>query len=355
MNDTLLTPTNALKEAWTRLTIENPKLRIRDAARTLGVSEAELLATGCGEQVTRLEADWKELFKELGSLGEVMALTRNDHAVHERKGEYLTIHADGPSGLVLGEEIDLRVFFSHWHLGFAVQEKTRDDLRRSLQFFDKDGTAVHKVYLQPEGNLEAFEALVEKYRSADQSVEQAVTPLPEPAADRPDGEIDFEALYNGWRRLEDTHDFFPLLKKHEVSRIQALRHAEADLATELAPISCSHLLEQAAAREVSIMVFVGSRGVIQIHTGPVHRIARTGPWINVLDPRFNLHLREDAVATAWIVRKPTRDGVVTSLEIFDAENNVIALFFGKRKPGIPESEEWRALVEEIASVHLLTA
>jgi hypothetical protein len=43
-----------------------------------------------------------------------------------------------------------------------------------------------------------------------------------------------------------------------------------------------------------------------------------GPWLNVLDPGFNLHLREDLIASAWIVRKPTADGVVSSLELFDA-------------------------------------
>jgi putative hemin transport protein len=47
------------------------------------------------------------------------------------------------------------------------------------------------------------------------------------------------------------------------------------------------------------------------------------------------------------VRKPTRDGVVTALELYDSEGEQIALLVGKRKPGQKESEAWRSLVESL--------
>ena len=43
----------------------------------------------------------------------------------------------------------------------------------------------------------------------------------------------------------------------------------------------------------------------------------------------------------------TVDGLVTSLELFDAEGDTIAMFFGERKPGKPELCEWRALIENL--------
>jgi putative hemin transport protein len=92
------------------------------------------------------------------------------------------------------------------------------------------------------------------------------------------------------------------------------------------------------------MVFVGSPGVIQVHSGTVTRLRMVGDWFNVLDPEFSLHLREPGVASAWVVRKPTVDGIVTSVELFDRDGETIALLFGKRKPGQPESEAWRRLV-----------
>lgn len=93
------------------------------------------------------------------------------------------------------------------------------------------------------------------------------------------------------------------------------------------------------------MVFIGNRGCIQIHTGLVKNIKMFGAeWLNVLDDEFNMHLRDTAVATAWVVRKPTSDGDVTSLELFDTEGNNLVLFFGRRKPGQPEDENWRSIV-----------
>ena len=98
------------------------------------------------------------------------------------------------------------------------------------------------------------------------------------------------------------------------------------------------------------MVFVSSRGCIEIHTGPVKTIRNMGSWINVLDPRFNLHLNQDGLAKAWVVRKPTEDGIVTSIEFFDEEDHLVMMIFGKRKPGIPEDENWRTLVSHILSL-----
>jgi putative hemin transport protein len=343
---------NALKQAWAGYRAANPKLRIRDAAAALSVSEAELVATGVGENAIRLEPRWKELVDALPALGTVMALTRNDHAVHEKVGRYDQISVTEQGGVTLAPDIDLRLFFGHWHHGFAVTERIGGDGkggdRHSLQIFDADGTAVHKVYLRPESDKAAFDALVAGFAAADQSPGVAVEPASKPARDRPDSEIDLAALEAGWRALEDTHDFFPLLRKLRVGRVQAFRLVADDLARRVGNGVFSQALELAADAQLPIMVFVGSPGVIQIHTGPVATVKRMGPWQNVLDPRFNLHLREDGIASAWLVRKPTRDSWVTSLELFDAAGRQIAWMFGKRKPGQAEDPAWPALAARAA-------
>ncbi|TAJ28231.1 MAG: hemin-degrading factor, partial [Reyranella sp.] len=48
----LATPNAELAARWSRLRGEKPALRIRDAAATLGVSEAELVALGVGTTAT---------------------------------------------------------------------------------------------------------------------------------------------------------------------------------------------------------------------------------------------------------------------------------------------------------------
>ncbi|MCY1245036.1 hemin-degrading HemS.ChuX domain protein [compost metagenome] len=70
-----------------------------------------------------------------------------------------------------------------------------------------------------------------------------------------------------------------------------------------------------------------------------------GPWLNVMDPTFHLHLRTDHIAELWAVRKPTADGHVTSIEALDAKGEMIIQFFGKRKEGLAERPEWRSIAE----------
>jgi putative hemin transport protein len=70
-------------------------------------------------------------------------------------------------------------------------------------------------------------------------------------------------------------------------------------------------------------------------------------WLNVLDEEFNMHLFEPLVASVWMARKPTGDGDVTSVELYDGKGENIALFFGKRKPGEAENPAWRELVASL--------
>ncbi len=341
------TPT--LAERWKSLLEQKPTLRIRDAAAELGVSEAELLATRTGRDVTRLAGDWTQLLKDLPTVGRVMCLTRNEHAVHERYGEFRQVDFFHGMGQVVGPDIDLRLFMNHWHHGFAVTDQTPDGERQSFQFFNAAGEAVHKVYLQPESNYGAYGVILSKFRAPEQSTAIAVRPTPTPAAEIPDAEIDVEGFQQAWRELKDTHAFFVILQKFRVGRVQALRLAPEGFATKVSPSATRTMLESASSAELPIMVFIGNRGCLQIHTGPVKNIKMFGTeWLNVLDEEFNMHLRDTAVASAWVVRKPTVDGVVTSLELFDAVGNNLVLFFGKRKPGEPEDPRWRHLVESLA-------
>ncbi|WP_439582152.1 hemin-degrading factor [Dyadobacter bucti] len=332
-----------LKELWAAFKVANPKTRIRDAARELNTTEAELLATGIGENVTLLTGDFRELIKEVGSLGHVMALTRNDHVVHERKGVYEKISFNNHVGLVLGADIDLRLFLGDWKYGFAVHENDRF----SLQFFNSFGEAAHKIYLTDKSNKDAYDAIVEKYRADDQE-QPLIIKEKEPKDTEPeaDADIDKAAFQAEWLALKDTHDFFTLLRKYKLSRKQALRNAPDGYAYQIKPESMKAVFDAASETQIPIMVFVSNPNCIQIHTGPVNKIFVMGPWLNVMDPEFNLHLREDAIDEAWVVRKPTEDGIVTGIELIDKDGTMFNQFFGKRKPGIPELAEWPELINK---------
>ena len=337
-------------------------LRARDAARQLQLSEGQVLAAHAVSQVSPqaaadavlatvpLDGDWVAILQGLEAVGPVMALTRNEHIVHEKIGVYRNVSAKGPVGLAIGPEIDLRLFLNHWHAGFHVVERSDRGEQHSLQFFDRHGLAVHKVHARPQTSLSALEDLVQRH--ADPTREVRFEPGQHtPPTDRPDSEIDCLGLGEAWSALRDTHGFFELLKRFQVGRRQALRLMEGVHTRRTPLLAVDWLLNEAAASGLPIMVFVGNPGCIQIHTGAVTRVEPMGPWLNVLDEGFNLHLRGDAIHESWLVSKPTDDGPVTSIELFDESGELIAMFFGERKPGKPELPAWRELAHSLVRTH----
>lgn len=343
---TLTLDPEQLKRRWDELSLKEPALRIRDAAARLGVSEAQLLATQVGEGVVRLRCDVLALFEGFAELGELMASTRNAWAVIEKTGQYDQIDIGAHVGLVLNEQIDLRLFPAHFKHAYAQTKVLQGGKRvlRSVQCFCAQGHSLHKVYLEDDAFIPAYEAFVERLKHPEQSPHFIPT-APVPArATVEDEQVDIEAFRQAWRELQDTHEFFGLLRRFKLDREQSFRLAPPELTQQVDGDRLSEALKLASERGVSIMVFVASEGCIEIHTGPIKRVVERGNWINVLDRGFNLHVNREGISRGWIVRKPTVDGVVTSLELFDHEGQLVLMMFGERKPGIPEDEQWRALV-----------
>lgn len=336
-----------LRVAWQALADNRPGIRFREAADELGVAEAELVACGCGVESVRLRSDWASILQRMPELGRVMCLTRNESVVHERYGRFEEVSVHGGMGLVLGPDIDLRLFLRHWAYGFATTQSLPSGQRSSLQFFDASGQAVFKVYAVQNTDKDAWNALIIDFADQNPAPPLQMRPIDDTRATVSDNEVDIAAFREEWATMTDTHQFTGLLRRHQLDRLQALRLIGADFARPLSAPSVSRLLEAAAFSGQPIMVFVGNRGCIQIHSGPVENLRRMGPWFNVLDPDFNLHLREDHVAHAWWVRKPTEDGDVNSVEVYDAKGELIVQFFGTRKPGVAERSDWRELTREL--------
>ncbi|WP_421762482.1 hemin-degrading factor [Devosia sp.] len=326
------------------LRAQHAEMRERDFARIHRISEAELVAAYVGEGVVALRPDVATLLAGAAALGEVLALTRNESAVHEKIGPFEKTNFGEAASIALGKQIDLRIFPKAWASGFAVEKADKEGAtKRSLQFFDGAGDAVFKIHLRPASNLEAYDQLVAQLRTEEQSQTVSVAPIEESEAVRPDAASAGE-LRAHWEKLTDTHQFFPMLRKLHLTRHQAVSMIDSEFATSLDLGATRALFDGAAASGVSIMVFIGSRGCIQIHTGPIHKVAPMGPWLNVMDETFHMHLRLDQITEVWAVRKPTADGHVTSFEAYGADKKLIIQCFGERHEGDAELTGWRGLI-----------
>ncbi|NBB84478.1 MAG: hemin-degrading factor [Alphaproteobacteria bacterium] len=332
-------------EAIRQARAEAPKTRERDLAERLGISEAQLVAAHLGDGATAIAADPDTLLPAVERLGPVMALTRNEHCVIEVDGRYSGYEGGEHAAMVLGEAIDLRLFPRHWVHAFAVKKETETGKRRSLQVFDAAGQAVHKIFLRDHSDHAAWAGLVAALRREGDPWLATEPRLPaEGARMAPDKA---EVLRREWRRMSDTHQFLRLVAKLKMNRLGAYRLAGAPFVRRLDPACVPAMLGAIREAGLPVMIFCGNRGCIQIRTGPVGTLTPMGPWENVLDPGFNLHLRRDRAAELWAVEKPTRRGPATSVEAFAADGTLIFQVFGVAQDGADHRPAWQAVVADL--------
>ena len=344
-------------------------LRAKEAAETIGTTEGMALAAhrfhGLPDLARwpvdtplttwALRPQWLALLTSLEACGPLMALTRNGTTVHEKTGTYTHLSGSEHMGMAVGPDIDLRLFFQRWAGGFLVVEPgnaTDGQVKSSLQFFDARGVAVHKVFPVQGTQRGIWERVVASWVDTEHPVHFDPHLPTEP---KPSGQgLDAQALAADWAAMTDTHQFFSLLKKHQVERQLAFSAVRGRFTRQVPVSAMRQALYKAAFDGLPIMVFVGNPGCIQIHTGPVARIEpmemADKTWLNVLDKGFNLHLREDRIAHCWVVEKPTADGTVSSLEVFDTDGEPMTLLFGARKPGQPELQGWKNLLADITTL-----
>ncbi|TDB45376.1 hemin-degrading factor [Photorhabdus luminescens] len=349
---------SSLYERYLQAKADNKAKYARDLAAYLNVSEGELLHSRVGIDAKRLNVDAPTLLEELAIVGETKAITRNDFAVHEQIGRYENTRFSSHAGLVLNPyELDLRIFFEHWSSVFYLVEPAKNGMRHSIQFFDHQGDALHKVYATSNTDMAAWEALIEKYQTEDNPA-LVIKPTEKTTYSTITNELKAQ-LDEEWRAMTNVHQFFTLLKRYNLSRQQVFNAVQGDLAYKVENSALNELINTAYHDQNEIMIFVSNHGCVQIFTGKLERLMpyqeenSDQKWINIFNRNFTLHLIESAIAESWVTRKPTEDGFVTSLELFDANGNQIAQLFGQRTEGTPEQTQWREQIAALPKLQLI--
>lgn len=331
---------------WLQLKQQHPKKYARDIARLMNISEAQLTHARVGHDAWRLKGETREILAALESVGETKSICRNEYAVHEQVGRYENQHLEGHAGLVLNPRaLDLRLFLNQWAFAFHVREATARGERQSVQFFDHQGDAVLKVYTTDNTDFSAWGQFLAKFIYAD-NPELELKALEEVVMTQAPEARQVEAQ---WRTMRDVHQFFGLLKRHQLTRQQAFRLVADDLAQQVDNTALEQLLQLAKQDQNEIMIFVGNRGCVQIFTGVVEKLMPMDNWVNIFNRELTLHLQADTIAESWVTRKPSGDGFVTSLELFAADGTQIAQLYGQRTEGQPEQQQWRTQLEALTN------
>lgn len=104
-------------------------------------------------------------------------------------------------------------------------------------------------------------------------------------------------------------------------------------------------LQAAANDAIPMMVYTDVQRILPVYAGVAQKIEVTASSVSIINSCSAFHLQKDVVSSLWLVQKPTYYGLVVSIELFDAQKNVIALFLNGRKQDKYTSCKWRVLVE----------
>ncbi|MCD2341643.1 hemin-degrading factor [Ideonella azotifigens] len=330
-------PTPSIRAAaWPGFATDPPARRSRTAA------------ADARRQAVPLQPCWPALMAGIGALGEVQARTGQAACTLAASSPYGRALLCGDQGHVSGGRLELRLFYAAWARGFAVQEHTANGLQRSLQFFDAQGLPLHEVTLGPRSRVPAFDALVARFAAP------AAAQFPQHAANShapaacPATRVDPRAFRAGWASMRVPQDFYALLRRHGLTRLAALQLASPEFAQPVDGGAAHEVLARAAQTGLPLSLCCGNPGAVQTCSGPLHHVEVQGPWLQVNDAGLQLQLREDCIASAWRVRLPASEGLVSSLELFDADGRTLAIIGGQRAPGQAERCEWRELLASVA-------
>ena len=297
------------------------------------LTAVQRLAAGMPHRVTRLTGPFSALLYRLGELGIVTVLSGNDSVIQEITGIY-----DHQARPALPSQ--------KWKYGFAVtgsqEAESKDgELQRSLQFFDGDGDRLHEIVLLESRALEAYRAIVRDFAAAEQTPVLDIFRARPLTANQGVDSIDINALRADWAHLSDTGEFLARQTEFDHLRLHKLRLAGKAFAHQVAGDSVRVVLQKMADLGGTVMALVGNAGIVQAYQGKVKQILSSDAWLNIVSPDYRLRLREDHIDSVWVAKKPTVDGIVTSLELFNRQGISIARFFSCTEPGRPEPREWR--------------
>ncbi len=255
-----------------------PQAYPRDYAALLGVTEAELTPVLFANRVEPLK-NLPALLQCVSRLPRVKLMVRVSYAVLEI---FSKLDFKPEQGLFISDSAECFVALDVHSIGQAYWLKPeKPEEKTGILLFGKDGAAALKIYLQ----AEEFDAAL-------------LAAAPQALAPRT-GAIS-EALKAAHARY--LGEFAPSFIAEDRAPRRLIEHAAAagrNLAFELVNDSVALLLRHAPQK------LIDARG-----------------WFNILDPDFNLHLREEAIARI----AAAGDGERFMLRLENAEGEIFTLY-----------------------------
>lgn len=315
-----------IRKSFASLRVEKNH-RHREIASLLNVTEVELLDSHVGvtklesiksfpnlARAIRLKPSWPSIIQDSQGFGEVMSLTRNAHAVHENLAFYKHTSSSDGTGMVLSEELTMRLMYERWEHGYLFEECKSTVVQRSIQFFDEFGTSIHKIFLMPHSHHWFFDELAKRWADSNQ----------EP------GIIVHQKL---------AHD--QQINQGALASIIEERHANQKESINLDVVQS--LLRSSVELKLPLIITVQNDGANQSHDGILGEIRDHNNWLHLINEQFNCHLQLAQMPKICINHQESP----YSIEMINEEGFLLASIAVSTKATPADRQAWEDLLDKI--------
>ena len=293
---------NKLKVEWSNFksNSDNKKVRIKDAAEILYTNEAALLSTEIGEKIYFLKiSNFEDFFIQLSNIDKVMFLIRSQYVVHETtiipsQIKYLNnklILSNSPDYTLI--DYDIKSF----KYVFYEQKTHSGRTLKSFQFFNQFGTAVLKIYLRGKKDLEFNQIAETFYTDYAYELQEEISCKPVIRQ--------FSEFYYSEYGIDNN-----FIKKTDYEK-NFLRK----------------LLELLTDNKIPTRIHAFGENIFQQYSGKIKKLIDFGPWINIMDKNFNLHVLEEKIIRSTVSHLISNENELLTISFVD-DNNYKVLEFG---------------------------
>ncbi|MDD3458809.1 MAG: hypothetical protein PHO74_04985 [Weeksellaceae bacterium] len=320
---------------WKQLKSYHPELSPASAAAKLKVSEVELFQSSEGDAIKRLHADYRGLFRPMAQVGKLKLMMRNRSCIYQISGNFTGDESE-QIFTIKNEHSVHNLEFRKLKYCFSICEEGK----KSFRFYNRFGECVHSIGAVAEID-EVTREITVQFKTENHPIEIEVRhqdmEIPE--------ELNLKEFHNDWKNLDESGEFEGMLKKHNLSRWQAVQNAPNGIFSgKIKKRKFYSLIEEVIGAEIPVKIVGRNDCCVQMYDGNITNISWHEQWFNLFGGHFSLHFETSKFMECRILRKPSPTGIITWVECFDTNYETAFEIYCHREGENPELNEWRKLV-----------
>lgn len=299
------------------------------------------LSAQCGKQSYCLKTDWVYFLQQLRRFAAADIVLYHGNSSHCHRLRLYKMSVAANSVYLQDTQGRLSIDLSYWHCGFLyIADKRNCDSHFSFHIFDIYGVLLCSI--MPEQPLSQIERYFFK-KICTQCVQYEyfmLSPQCQLCHQCRIGQADTVSLLSHWRHLNSEHAIPVILAKHGLTRLEAVQLLAPHFSQVIKVSAFFELMQHIEQQSWNISLSLHSSNMLQSYQGGICASYQAVYHWYCYGQNFYLQLEQAALASAWIVHKPSSEGLLSSLELYHHSGELLLSLTDLPTGDVVQRGEW---------------